>query len=101
MPKVHLRFHAQRTFLFPQIPHQLEFTNEGEELQATLKLENTAHIIWESAELLTKDSPIVVGVPAALHDWGRPSGTWFAVHLIATTPREPAEEPYSVSMEYR
>ena len=101
MPKVNLSFHAQRTFLFPQIPHQLEFTNKGEDMQVTIKVEDTSRIVSERAELLTKDLPIVVGVSPVLHAWGRPSGMWFAVQLIAAVPRDVTMEPYSVSMEYR
>ena len=100
MPKVELSFHAQRTFLCPTLPRQLEFTSAADDLQVTIKVEDTARIVSETAEVLTKDLPIVVPVPAVLHEWGRPSGMWFAVHVTAVEPREPSMEPFSVFMVY-
>jgi hypothetical protein len=91
-----LSFHEQRTFLLPSVPERLEFTS-NDSVALKIVLEDSGHIISETPALLTKGSPASVTVPPQYIGWGRPSGMWFAVHLIADAPRNGADAPYSVT----
>jgi hypothetical protein len=98
MPTVDLHFHEQRTFLFVTPPKQIELKTDTQ-FPVTILIEDTSRIVYESPALLTKDSS-VIRTPKEIFEWGRPSGMWYSICLKATTPKQPAEEPYGVQMTY-